>query len=53
MDWKETDRRLIEIGKEMVEGAYSALKVDEKKLEEELEEMNKGKKEHNIKYLIL
>jgi hypothetical protein len=44
MDWKETDKRLIEFGKEMVEGACNALKIDKEKWKKELEEMNKGKR---------
>ena len=36
MNWKETDKRLIEFGKEMVEGACNALKIDEEKWKKEL-----------------
>jgi len=41
MNWKETDKRLMELGKELVEGACNAIKIDGEK---ELEEMNKGKR---------
>lgn len=44
MNWKEIDKRLIEIGKELVKGVYNILKIDEEKWKEELEEMNRGKK---------